>query len=341
VSETLTPELDPGRAAARSPRLRQRFRLGALVAIAVALGFVLWLTLRGGSSSTPPAPTGEGVPVPVSVSGLHTLAEAVPSLIYWLGPMDGVTYELTHTSSNRVFVRYLPHGVAIGAGTPYLTVATYPFANAYTATVRASLQPGAVVVPVEDGAVAFYNRSRPQSVFFAEKGADYQVEVFDPSGLRARTAVSSGRVQPVVEKTAAGATAVTADGLRSAADGLGHPVYWLGAKPGLRLELTQTPNGKVFVRYLPLGVAIGASEPYLTVATYPFTGAYAALKRVAKASGGRTIPLARGGLALVDSQYPKSIHLAFPGLPYQIEVFDPSPAEARAVVVGGQVEAVG
>ena len=336
MSETLTPELEPRRVQAPG----RRFRVGALLAIAVALAFVYWLTVGKSRSTRPAASSTDGTPVPVSVTGLHTLAEAVPGMIYWLGPMDGVTYELTHTSSGRVFVRYLPAGVPIGANKPYLTVATYPFANAYAATLRASRQPGAVLVPAERDAVAFYERAHPQSVFFSEQGADYQVEVFDPSGATARAIVSSGRVQPVVEKTAGGVSAVSAAGLRSLAVGLGHPLYWLGDRPGTRLELTQTATGKVFVRYLPKSVSIGAPQPYLTVGTYPFPNALAALRRVARTTGGETFALAGGGLAVVDAEYPKSIHIAYPGSPYQVEVFDPSPAEARALVTGGEVRAL-
>jgi hypothetical protein len=342
VSETLTPELESRRPAAGGMRAPgRRFRLGALLAIAVALGFVLWLRLDRSSAVQPAATADDGAPVAISVVGLHTLAEAVPSMIFWLGPMDGVTYELTHTSGDRVFVRYLPSGVAVGSNSPYLTVATYPFPDAYAATLRASRQPGAVVVPAETGAIAFYDRSRPQSVFFSEQGASFQVEVFDPSGATARALVGSGRVQPVVETTAGGATAIGADGLRSLAAGLGHPLYWVGERPGTRFELTRTPTGKVFVRYLPAGVPIGAAHPYLTIATYPFPNALAALRRVARTSGGQAFDLPDGGLAVVDAQYPKSIHVAYPGSPYQVEVFDPSPARARALVTGDAVQAIG
>ena len=333
-SETLTPELEPRRAAARGTRLPgRRIRLGALVAVAVAVGFVLWLVL-GNSGSKQAAQTGDGTPVPVSVAGLQTLAQAVPSVIYWLGPMDGVTYELTHTSSNRVFVRYLPAGSAIGSDKPYLTVATYPFANAYAATARASRQPGAVVVPVEAGAVAFYNRSHPQSVFFAAEGSYHQVEVFDPSGMKARGVVGSGRVQPVVEKTVAGAAAVTA---AASVGSRRRPIYWLGRSPA-SFELTQTVTGKIFIRYLPSGVGIGAAEPYLTVSDVPGP------ERVRRAAARREeerrsdVPARRrrprGRRRAVPEEHPSRVTRA---RAYQIEVFDPSPAAARAVVIAGQV----
>jgi len=38
--------------------------------------------------------------------------------------------------------------------------------------------------------------------------------------------------------------------------------------------------------------------------------------------------LSGGGLAAVDSSYPKSVHVALPQSSYQIEVFDPSPSIA-------------
>jgi hypothetical protein len=67
----------------------------------------------------------------------------------------------------------------------------------------------------------------------------------------------------------------------------------------------------------------------------------AALRRVARTSGGKTFDLPDGGLAVVDAQYPKSIHVAYPGSPYQVEVFGPSPARARALVTGDAVQAIG
>jgi hypothetical protein len=280
-------------------------------------------------------------PVPISVSGLRTLASVVGKPIYWVGTMSGVTYELTRTANGNVYIRYLPSGVKTGAKTPYLTVATYPVTSAYAATNRSAGQKGAVRIDVGAGAIAFYNASRPQSVYFAQVGSNYQAEVFDPSAARARSLVASRRVDAVAGSVKYGATAVSAQGLRTVATTLGHPVYWLGAKPGSTYELTQTATGNVFVRYLPSGVKVGAAKTYLTVVTYPFQGAFAAIQRLAKGNTGATIKLSGGGLAVVDAQYPKSIHLAYPGVNYQVEVFDPSPAQARQVVASDQVQPVG
>ncbi len=69
-SETLTSELEPRRTAARWARMPdRRVRLSAVVAVAVALRFVLWLVL-GNSGSKHAVQQGDGTPVaiPVAVS---------------------------------------------------------------------------------------------------------------------------------------------------------------------------------------------------------------------------------------------------------------------------------
>jgi len=153
--------------------------------------------------------------------------------------------------------------------------------------------------------------------------------------------IRGSAIANVVAQTASGAVALRPAGLSALAATLGHPIYWLGRKPGVTYELARTDAGAVFIRYLPSGVAPGTKRPYLTVATYPFPGALAAVKRTAARNPTGTIRLSGGGLAVVDAGYPKSIHVAYPGVPYQVEVFDPSPARARAVVSSGKVRALG
>ena len=134
--------------------------------------------------------------------------------------------------------------------------------------------------------------------------------------------------------------AISRDGLKSLAGSLGHPVYWAGPKNGYTYELTRTASGQVYLRYLPRGVKVGTKEPYLTVATYPFRGAFGAILALEKRKNAAKIKLAGGGRAVVDPDK-KSIHLAYPGSQYEVEVFDPSPRRARQVVESGQISTVG
>jgi hypothetical protein len=118
-------------------------------------------------------------------------------------------------------------------------------------------------------------------------------------------------------------------------------VYWVGPREDTTYELGQTSDGRVVVRYLPRGVAVGSSTPYLSVGTYPYPGAFAAIQALARQRGADVIRLRGGGLAVVDTSYPSSIHLAYPGSDYQIEVYDPSASTARRLVASGKVGAVG
>jgi hypothetical protein len=177
---------------------RPTIRTAALVALAALVVFVVWLLSRGDDSSITPEPRANSVFV--SLSGLKTLAEAVPSPIYWVGPQAGHRYELSKTDNDRVWIRYLPEGVAVGSDTPYLTVGTYPMQNAFAVTSQLARQSGSVKIPIADGGVALYDTTSPTSVYLAYPGVDEQVEVYDPSAGRAQGIVASGQVRPVSPK---------------------------------------------------------------------------------------------------------------------------------------------
>jgi len=134
-----------------------------------------------------------------------------------------------------------------------------------------------------------------------------------------------------------GPVGLSARGLRTLSRNVKEPIYWAGPMAGTTYELTRTRNGSVYIRYLPRGVEPGEKADLLIVATYPFSKAYDGLKEIAK---GREITLPGGGIALVDEKYPKSVHLAFRGVNYQVEVYDPSPERALEVASSGDVAPV-
>ena len=114
-----------------------RIRLGAVIAVVVAVGIIAWIVAGRDSSST--TTTGVVAVAPIeavalSAPGLATLARTVGQPIYWAGPREGYLYELRRSADGNVYIRYLPPGVDVGAsGAKYLTVATYPFRGAYDA----------------------------------------------------------------------------------------------------------------------------------------------------------------------------------------------------------------
>ena len=94
-------------------------------------------------------------------------------------------------------IRYLPNGVPIGVDVPYLTVGTYPVKGAFAVTSKLAAQQGSVRIPVGKNRVATYSSSRPTNVYLAEKGRNYQIEVYDPTPQRAQQLVRSGQIEAV------------------------------------------------------------------------------------------------------------------------------------------------
>jgi hypothetical protein len=121
----------------------------------------------------------------------------------------------------------------------------------------------------------------------------------------------------------------------------GHPVYWAGPEHGVSYELTRTPSGRVYVRYLPANTAAGdARANFLTVGTYRDDNAYADLERAAKADDVFAARLDDGALMVVSQKTPANVYLAVRNVPYQIEVFDPSGDTARELALAGKIEPI-
>ena len=168
--------------------------LVALLVIALILLTVLLLRGHsGGKTTLPPV----GTPAGVSESQLKALASQSNHPIYWAGPKSGA-YELTRTTDGRTYIRYLPSANKVGDRTPsYLTVGTYPTKQAFSAIKSAAARQGAVSAKIDQGGLLVFNNSTPKSVYFSYPKSGYQVEVYDPSPLQARSLVLGGSIKPI------------------------------------------------------------------------------------------------------------------------------------------------
>ena len=179
---------------------RPELRIGAVVAIAIAAALVVWLVVRNGDSSgSPETPHVTAIPAVSATPGrLHDLSVEVGRPIYWLGPQEGGTYELTRTTLDRIYVRYLPTHVPVGTkDATYPLVGTYPVDNAYGVLKQLATTAGEKSFTAPKGGVAVYSTDRPTNVYLAYPGSDVQIEVYDPSAEHARELITSGRVVPV------------------------------------------------------------------------------------------------------------------------------------------------
>ncbi|HYZ76818.1 MAG TPA: hypothetical protein VE596_05540 [Gaiellaceae bacterium] len=183
-------------------------RIGAVVALALAIAFVVWLLVRGNDNSpskpaatpTPPPPAVTKPvrtfgPVAATVAKLRVIARARP--VYWAGPKRGVTYELTQSSNGRTFIRYLPKGVRVGSRRNVLFVGTYAVPSAYKALQKAAKASGDVTFKAPRSGLAIYSRTGATNVYVAYPGSNYQIEVYDPNPTRARKLVRSGAIRPI------------------------------------------------------------------------------------------------------------------------------------------------
>jgi hypothetical protein len=116
--------------------------------------------------------------------------------------------------------------------------------------------------------------------------------------------------------------------------------YWVGPLGRSGYELTTTPAGRTFVRYLPAGVAAGDRRPdFLTVATYPLgTSAITALRRAGRERGAHSVKLPGGALMITDPASPQSAFYARPGWKFEVEVYHPTPGEAMRLVLSQAVQ---
>jgi hypothetical protein len=194
----------------RASRHRRLALIAAAIAVVAVAGGGALLAAGHSSSASSSSTSGPAAPstpgssssrsfvAAVSVGALKAFSVSLGHPLYWAGPQAGVVYEFTEAADGRVYLRYLTGGVKIGTPRPnFLTIGTYLVPDAAAAVRRATHQHGAVTLALRGGAIGFYNRARPTSVYFAYPGSRVQVETYDPSAAVARALVLSGAVQPV------------------------------------------------------------------------------------------------------------------------------------------------
>jgi len=156
--------------------------------------------------------------------------------------------------------------------------------------------------------------------------------------------IAAGAAWTITARGGSGAVTAPAGGPRLVSSGdlaligilSGHPVFWAGSRPGERVQFSSSGSGNINLRYLDPEHAAGSGS-LLNVATYPFTGAYRATRRLAMDPDLRTIRIA-GGIGFVDPDRPYRVVLAWPTHPdVQVAVYDPVRYRALRVVRTGAI----
>ena len=141
-----------------------------------------------------------------------------------------------------------------------------------------------------------------------------------------------------VKTSRIGPLLMTAPQLKTQSKILGTPIYWAGPLKGYNYEFTRTTKGYLYVRYLPKGLHVNApGANFLIISTYPFIGAYSGLR---KAAHGAQIAGPNDSIILVNAGYRQSVLMAWPGVDYQVEVYNPKPAIALSTAESGAIQRV-
>ena len=165
---------------------------GAVIGLALVVGVVAWLATD--DDETPNAPAEVAEVRIVEEGDLAGLAAEIGQPIYWAGPVEGAELELTELpEQGGVQIRYLREGADEAEA---LTVGSYPLPDPAGAVDAIAAEPGATVRTSRDGREVAASAERPTSAYFASPDNSVQVEVYDPSAVRALRLALSPQVRP-------------------------------------------------------------------------------------------------------------------------------------------------
>ena len=137
-----------------------------------------------------------------------------------------------------------------------------------------------------------------------------------------------------------GPVGLSASELEGKAGDLDHAAYWLGPQPNTdQYELTSTPDGRIYIRYLTDGAEPGdARASFTSVGTYSVPDATKALDNAADAGGTKGVQK-EAGFSLLQAANGLSVYVVFDDEPdLQVEVYSPTPGIALRLAKSGDLQ---
>ncbi len=105
--------------------------------------------------------------------------------------------------------------------------------------------------------------------------------------------------------------------------------YWAGPIKNATYTLNSSTAGQVFVRYVPEGEKCDDVRPnFRVIATYEEADAFATTESAGTTADGVSLLNTDGSIVYFNKNVPTNIYVAYPGINYQIEIYDPDPKEA-------------
>lgn len=121
-----------------------------------------------------------------------------------------------------------------------------------------------------------------------------------------------------------------------------YPVYWVGPLPDTELELTDSGEAGVLLRYLREDDEVGAAiADRVAVGSYPLQNPEKALDNFAERPGAIVGDAPEVGRTVTNARARTSVYFVDPGNEVQVEVYAPTPKRAMSLIRSGQVVPVG
>lgn len=113
--------------------------------------------------------------------------------------------------------------------------------------------------------------------------------------------------------------------LKAVVKQIGQKVYWVGPMSGAKYTINAQNFNSIYVRYLADGKGISDQTPkYRVIATYKEANGYNSTLSAGNQADGLSFTNPNGSAVYYNKQVPTNVYVAFKGLPFQIEIFDPN-----------------
>lgn len=117
----------------------------------------------------------------MDVRQLQALVIANGLNVYWAGPEKEGRYLINASNPLQISIRYLPKGQEMSSTrATYRDIETFVQRNAFAVIREAAATKDGVGFINRDGNAVFYNKLEPSNVYIGIKGADLQIQIFDP-----------------------------------------------------------------------------------------------------------------------------------------------------------------
>jgi hypothetical protein len=158
---------------------------------------------------------------------------------------------------------------------------------------------------------------------------EVKVTFVQPNASTQTTNTQAPSNTPAANPTTSGLVALTETELRAAVKTSGGSIYWADSEPGALYAFNHIATGQDFVRYLPNGTGLAdTKQNYRVIGTYQDAKAFKTMQTAGKLATGVSITNPDGSLVYYAKATPTHVYLAFKGLAFQIEIFDPTPGVA-------------